>query len=236
MPDEVYGVFSTSECQRIWKAVGAFERLNPSLLAPKDYIGQTPIYFRNDSGEVIPPYSIVQLTDTVDDEGKIYYLANKPIASANSLNDRFVVSGSDEIAINGYSAAQEGPIYRIKTTGSPAIGTRLGPDHNAWTATTGIMFSHLGDDLIESGVVRADSNESLVLGIATSGIPSRIGTTLGSGSVAVRYVSIAGANRTIANASYNITAYNLASDAVAVGAYVLLARVGAFPIVIWEEC
>ena len=236
MPDEEYGVYSTYECQRIWKAVGAFERLNPSLLTPRDFIGQTPIYFYNDSGEVIPPFSIVQLTDTVDDEGKVYYIGNKPIVDAGGLDDRYVVSGANEIAIGGYGAAQEGPIYRIKTTGSPNVGTRLGPDHNAWTATTGMMFSHLGNDVIESGVVRADRNESMLIGVATSGITGRAGTNLGSGSVAVRYISISGANRTIQNANYNITAYNLASDAVASGAYVMLARIGPYPIVVWEEC
>lgn len=236
MPDEEYGVFTPYECQRIWKAVGAFERLNPALLTPKDYIGQTPVYFRNDSGETIPAFSIVQLTGTVDDEGKVYYIAKRPIATANALNDLFVVSGSNDIEANGFGVAQEGPIYRIKTTSTYGVGTRLGPDHTAWTATTGIMFSNIGDDEIETGVVRASRNESMLMGVATSGITGRSGTNLGSGSVAVRYITISGANRSIQNASYNLTAYNLASDAVASGAYVMIARIGPFPVVVWEEC
>lgn len=236
MPDEEYGVFTPYECQRIWKAVGAFERLNPALLTPRDYIGQTPVYFRNDSGETIPAFSIVQLTDTVDDEGKVYYIAKRPIATANALNDLFVVSGSNDIEANGFGVAQEGPIYRIKTTSTYSVGTRLGPDHTAWTATTGILFSNIGDDEIETGVVRASRNESMILAIATNGIPGRVSAVLGSATVSVQRLSFTGGNRTIATAGYSMTAYNMATLAVQSNALILLARVGPFPVVVWEEC
>lgn len=236
MPDEEYGVFTPYECQRIWKAVGAFERLNPSLLTPRDYIGHTPIYFRNDSGQVIPPFSIVQLTDTVDDEGKVYYLARRPIQAATALNDCFVVSGANEIAIDGYGVAQEGPIYRIKTSATYSLGTRLGPENNQWTATTGIMFSNLGDDELETGVVRAYRNESMIVAIATSGIPGRVSAVLGTASVDVQRITTVAGNRTIATASYSMTAYNLATLAVQSNALVLLSRIGPYPIVVWEEC
>lgn len=236
MADQDYGVFTPADCQRIWRTVKEFERLGGSVRSVQDFVGSTPVYFKNDSGEAIPAFSIVQLTDTVDDEGKVYYLAKKPIATTNALNDRFVVSGSREIPANGYGVAQEGPVYRIKTSGSLAVGTRLGPSHNAWTATAGIMFSHMGSDALETDVVRADRNESMLIGVATTGVTARSSTNMGSGTVAIRYLSISGGSRVITDAGYNLTAYNLASEAVASGAYVMLARVGPFPIVVWEEC
>jgi hypothetical protein len=239
MPDDEYGVFSTSDCKRIWKAVGAFERSDSLLLpSPRDFIGQTPIYYRNDSGETIPPFSIIQLTDTIDDEGKTYYIAKKPIVTSDALTDRFAFSGPNEVPSDGFGVAQEGPIYRVAKSPSLTLvgGMRLGPEHNAWTAAKGIMFSYLGDDLIDDDVLRVDRNESMLLGIATSGVTARVSTTLGSGTVAIKHLSVSGANRVISDSGYTVTAYNLASDAVASGAYVLLGRIGPFPVVIWEEC
>jgi hypothetical protein len=82
---------------------------------------------------------------------------------------------------------------------------------------------------------RADE-QPIVMAVATSGVPARSGTTMGSATVAVKYLAYSGSNRIITDAGYTVTALNLAASAVASGAYVLLVRMGDAFIVVWEEC
>ena len=77
---------------------------------------------------------------------------------------------------------------------------------------------------------------SIRMAIATSGIPARSGTTLGSATVAAKHLTISGATRVAADSGQTYTAYNLAATAVASGAYILTLRLGDIAIVIWQEC
>jgi hypothetical protein len=89
-----------------------------------------------------------------------------------------------------------------------------------------------------AGGVGADTYDAtkLTLAVATSGVPARSGTTLGKADVAVKHLTISGTDRVIADSGFNMQAFNLAADAVATGAYILLLRLGDVGIVIWEEC
>lgn len=91
-------------------------------------------------------------------------------------------------------------------------GTRGGTGHFAYDATT------------------------MQIAVATTGIPARSGTTLGSATVALKYLAESGANRVITDMAQTMTAYNLAGTAIAVGAYIMTLRLGDCAIVVWEEC
>lgn len=82
----------------------------------------------------------------------------------------------------------------------------------------------------------ADFNSALLIAYATSGVSARSGTTLGTGTVAVKYLGYSGASRVILDAGYTVSALNLSTGAVASGVYIIIARVGDAWIVIWEEC
>lgn len=235
MADE-YGIFTPEQCERIWKATKGFERLTDVSQDAFVPIADPPIYVRNDSGEVIPPYSIMQVSGTAED-GKNYIKVIKPINTATANTDRFLFSGPREIGIDEFSIAQSGPVYRVKKDATTFVaGIRVGPVNGQWTIGKGSMFSYLGDDAIGTDVVRIDQNESLQLAVATSGVPGRTGTTLGSATVAAKHLTISGANRVIADSGRTYTAYNLAATAVAAGAYILTLRLGDAAIIIWEEC
>lgn len=77
---------------------------------------------------------------------------------------------------------------------------------------------------------------ALQLAVATTGVPARVGVTLGSATVALRYLATSGSNRVITNMGETMTAYNLAGTAVAAGAYILTLRLGDVAVVVWEEC
>lgn len=233
--DEI-GVFSPTEALRIWKATKEFERLGSGGTDTFVPIQDAPIYIKNDSGEVIPPYSIVQVTNTVED-GKNYLLVKKPTVTSTALTDQFLFSGPREIPIGGFSIAQTGPVFRVKKDGATlAAGMRLGPVNGQWTISKGAMFTYLGTDAIETDCVRLMSNDSLLLAVATSGIPARSGTTLGKAAVAVRHLTVSGSNRVIADSSYTVDAFNMAASAVNSGSYVLLKRLYDVFVVVWEEC
>lgn len=77
---------------------------------------------------------------------------------------------------------------------------------------------------------------SIYLAVATTGVPARSGTTLGSATVALKYLAVSGSNRVITDMAQTVTAYNVAGTAVATGAYILTLRLGDVHVVIWEEC
>jgi hypothetical protein len=54
--------------------------------------------------------------------------------------------------------------------------------------------------------------------------------------VAVKHLTVSGANRVITDSGFNVDAYNLAAIAVSSGAYVMLLRLGDVHLVVWEEC
>lgn len=81
-----------------------------------------------------------------------------------------------------------------------------------------------------------DTRPHALLAVATTGVPGRTGGALGNADVAVKFVDWSGANLVIQDAAHTVKAHNLAADAVATGAYIILHQVNTFWIVIWEEC
>jgi hypothetical protein len=81
-----------------------------------------------------------------------------------------------------------------------------------------------------------ENETSLVLAYTASGATARSGTTLGTGTATRRYLSGAAATRTITSSSDSVTFYNVAASAVSGGKYIMLLRLGATWLCVWEEC
>lgn len=72
----------------------------------------------------------------------------------------------------------------------------------------------------------------LVLAYTSGGATARSGSTVGTGTADVKYLS----GTSITDASSSVTFYNLAADPVGSSRYVLLLRLGNKFICVWEEC
>jgi hypothetical protein len=128
-----------------------------------------PIVVYNDSGETIPPYSIMQMTTALNEQGRNSINVKKPIDST-LLRCPMLINGHTEIASGGYGIAQNGPVYRIACGSlSFATGDRLGPTTGSWNAGLGSMFAVIGTDEIDSGIAKAMFDTSAFRGVVQTG-------------------------------------------------------------------
>lgn len=84
--------------------------------------------------------------------------------------------------------------------------------------------------------MRSYGDAEVVLAYTTGGATARSGTTLGKGTATSRWLSESGTNRVIQTTTDEIEFFNVAADTVGTNKYILLCRVGADWICIWEEC
>jgi len=91
------------------------------------------ITFYNNSGETIPPYSIVELQEGGQIGDNIPYVkAVKPTANG----DKYGVNGAVQVESKKYGQAYvSGKCWFAYDTGTPAIGDKYGPDTGLWPAT-----------------------------------------------------------------------------------------------------
>jgi hypothetical protein len=201
-----------------------------------------PTIVYNTSGLAIPAYGLMQIIGNLDEDGRNYVTVKRPADSVPPA--LLLINGPMEIAVAGYGVAQVGPTYRLLHDGGTyAAGYTLGINIGAFTATSGHVFSVLGDDELTTGtdnVVRvmfADPTR-FVIAYTTSGATARSGTTLGKGTATMRYLAVSGTDR-ILTATTDTTAftyYNLATSTVGSNRYITLLRHGADLLANWEEC
>jgi len=84
--------------------------------------------------------------------------------------------------------------------------------------------------------MRSYGDAEVVLAFTVGGATARSGTTLGNGTASIRWLSDSGANRVIQTTTETVEYFNLATDTVGTNKHILLCRVGADYICIWEEC
>ena len=201
-----------------------------------------PLIVYNDSGQTVPPYGLMQITATLDEDGRNYVKVKRPADAVPP--GLLLINGPTEIAVAGYGTAQPGPTYRLLHDGGTyAAGYTLGIDIGAFPATAGSMFSVLGDDELTSGVdnvVRVMFAEPtrLILAYTTGGATARSGTTLGKGTATMRYLAVSGADRvlTATTDTAAVDFFNLSTTAVASSKYLMLLRFGDVLVCNWEEC
>lgn len=100
----------------------------PSIWSP------APVYVYNDSGAEIPAYAIMQGVATREYGGRNYIDVKKPADNYGAAGS-FIFNGPRAIAIGERGVANEGPIARIKFTGSITAGSRYSPTVSQWYAT-----------------------------------------------------------------------------------------------------
>jgi len=172
MADEDYGVFSPADCQRIWRTVKEFERLNPLMRRLPDIVDPTPIYYRNDSGETIPAYSIMQIEETVEDEEKNYVKIVKPTEWTGAVVGPFLFSGTRDVEDGKYSVAQSGPVFQVKKDSTAlVVNDRVGPVSGQWTVGKGSLYTYIGTDALETDLIKLVVNHTPIIGIADEELP-----------------------------------------------------------------
>jgi len=158
--------FSRDQKLRIWKATQDWERSksarNRETLEPIE----TPIFFRNDSAQTIPPYGLMQASTTLDvTDSYNLVLVERPI-DATLMRCPLLVNGDNEVLTGEYGTAQSGPVFRILHDGAHTYvaGDRLGSLNATFTATYGSLFAVLGADAIATNVVRCMFDTSSMYG------------------------------------------------------------------------
>jgi len=165
--------------------------LKQGLPGQQVYNTPIPISVYNDSGQTVPAYGLMQMTTTLDEDGRNYVKIKRPIDST-LLRCPLLINGPTEIAVGGYGTAQPGPVYRLlHDGGSYVAGDRLGAKTSTFTATYGALFSVIGADAIETNVVRVMFDVSSFKGKTKSvalvvGTPANVYFTDAAGTVTSR--------------------------------------------------
>ena len=135
------------------------------------------IYVRNDSGFVIPPYGIMQSTNTVNVPGSNNYANVKRPIDSTLMRSPLLINGPREVAIDGYGVAQPGPVFRLLHDGAHTYepGDRLGSLNGSFAATYGALYAVLGADDIATNIVRVMFDTSAFKG-KTKSTPLVVGT------------------------------------------------------------
>lgn len=158
--------FTTEQKRRIWKATQDFERSTSDR--PRETIGQpeSPIFFRNDSAQTIPPFGVMQMIDTMDVTNSYNLILVKRPIDSTLLRCPLLINSEREVLTNEYGTAQQGPVYRILHDGAHTYspGDRLGSLTAAFTATYGSLYAVLGDDDIATNVVKCMFDTSCMYG------------------------------------------------------------------------
>jgi hypothetical protein len=150
-----------------------------------------PTLVYNDSGSTVPAYGLMQMTTTLDEDGRNYVKVKRPIDST-LLRCPLLVNGPNEIAIDGFGVAQSGPVFRLLHDGGTYVaGDRLGAKTSTFTATYGALFAVLGSDDIETNIVRVMFDTSAFKGKTKSvalvaGTPANVYFVDAAGTVTSR--------------------------------------------------
>ncbi len=194
-------VFDEATARKVLSVIEALEA--SGLLGPKTgevkrgYDGQqvwnTPIptLVYNDSGQTVPAYGLMQMTTTLDEDGRNYVKIKRPIDST-LLRCPLLINGPTEIAVGAYGTAQPGPVYRLLHDGGTYVaGDRLGAKTSTFTATYGALFAVVGADAIDTNIVRVMFDTSAFKGKTKSGgllasTPSNVYFVDAAGTVTAR--------------------------------------------------
>lgn len=170
-------IFSNDQMQRIWRATKAYEMRSSARPVDQLQPSDDPIFFRNDSGQTIPPYGLMQIETTLDVSGS-YNLAlvRRPI-HATLMRCPLLINGDYEVLTGEYGMAQSGPVYRLLHDGANTYvaGDRLGAKTSTFTATYGALYAVLGSDNIATNTVRVMFDTSAFKG-RTKSVPLVAGT------------------------------------------------------------
>jgi hypothetical protein len=157
------GVFSVDDATEILAVVraiqasGLLKDLGPRN-AKKGTVrtAETPIYFRNDSGEEAPAYACLQVTGTEENGEQNYCTIDKP-EDTDATSGEYIFNGHFAVANGEFGTSQPGRFVRaIKASGTSTAGERWNPVIGEWTIEQDDSgrFVMAGDDDIATDVAR----------------------------------------------------------------------------------
>lgn len=177
--------FTPEQATRIWESTKDYEKKLGSSAPNFDYLpGVDRIFFRNDSGEEIPPYGLMHITGCVDDKFN-YVTVDKP-ATGNAIRSKILINGPVAVPDGEEGTAQTGPIFRLihDNAISYIAGDRVGYKNGSFLAGLNPTFLVLGEDDIEENCLRVMFDDTEVYGVAAGTITS---TTAGDVTVTAPY-------------------------------------------------
>lgn len=164
-------VFGTDTARKLYELVKPGsdppERKPPASQPQRDP-GEAYI-FRNDSGETVPAFGCMRVTDAETDANRYVIVIGKP----NSTGGPFVFNGPREVADGEYGIAFSGIVKAYFTTGTPAVGEVWGPN-SGWSVESGGDAAITVYGPIESDVILGSTSGSGSSGGCPSELPDII--------------------------------------------------------------
>ena len=225
MADDAIGVYSPATAKMILDVV---KYLRASGLVNDDGKRGSLNYplpqltrFRNDSGETIPAYSIMQITGTAELFGRTYHLVDQ---YSTGVFGGFLFNGKREVADGETGNAQTGIHFIAMGDGSTdTVGHLWGPANGSWELTpNGGPYIIAGDSGISTDVVFVQWDVAATYrAVVTTQISARSGSTDGSGVVTLKTIGTSAATATLQT---GVSVTSLLSDEILVDAEVIVAR------------
>ena len=199
MENIVAGIFSVEDATEILAVVRAIQAsgMLKDLGARNPRKGtvrtaETPIYFRNDSGEEAPAYACLQATGTFESGEQNYCTIDKP-ADTDATSGEYFFNGHFAVPNGEFGTSQPGRLVRaIKASGTSTAGDKWNPVVGDWTIEQDDSgrFVMAGDDDIATDVARVFIGSSGSGGGAISGVATSWGTQSGGDFAGLKYADI----------------------------------------------
>lgn len=189
--------------------------------------------FRNDSADTIPAYGVMRVTGLTNYAGQAVITVDEPSTTFSNL---YLLNGSMDVAADGDGYCQPMRQYFLAAydAGTPVFGEGWGPKPSQSTLSKGypgfvIVGIHNSTDKI--AVVEQRPMLTL-LGKANGAISARSGTTPGTGTMDIYYVT----GTTLTDTTMDVTVKNLSATAVTASAYIMAKWIGDAWYVDFEDC
>lgn len=171
--------------------------------------------YRNDSGETVPPFSIMAVSGVIDSASRATLTCEKP----DSESTMYVSNGPFAVANGSYGDCCITPHRIVNFTGTLSAGQRCNPKSNDWVVqedSSGI-FAVIGivDSARSLALIYFDQIASgglKLIKAPSGGIPGRVGTLLG-GEICDVWTEAA-TTQQIQDGGDNIKVYNWTTSAV----------------------
>lgn len=217
------GGLTPDQAKRVWRATLEFEA--KFFKADDPAVESLPyIYVRNDDPtEDIPAYGCMQYNGTFIEGNQSYISVIRPLeyTTATLTPFQYLFNSHNEIKNGEYGVAQNGPVYRVTTDGTFAVGHRLGPKMGSFDLKLGSIFTYIGSDNRRfSNGGRVILHHTPILGNSKDGIAANASATV--------YIQTRIDTGWDIPASNNTTlAYNPSTTAIAADKLILLLPVDA---------
>lgn len=152
-PDQLRGLLDlrdrVAQHDKLIKSLSARFTTNVDQASP-------PLFFRNTSGETIPPYACMQVTGTSVDTGRTYFDVTKP-SDVDGTSGPYLFNIHREVSPGEYGISDAGIESRASVSGGTiSSGTRLIPVVDSWSLESDDEGQYMaaGVDSLGSSVYR----------------------------------------------------------------------------------